>query len=246
MSDNLRLPFIIQKALTSTPARLFTGRSGTACLTSTLLQLRADHATARDAVFDDFVVERDFSESWLSHHQLLELRTQAISRSEYLQCPHRGRLLNEQSAQLALSQCPHRPQLQLILADGLSAKAMLQQGPPLHDLIQQMATATGLTLGRTLLIHQCRVGIMNDIGRLLQPEIVILLIGERPGLTQAYSLSAYLAYQPQPGHTDAQRCLVSNIHSQGIATKDAANRIMDIMEQMRQIKASGVMIQSSI
>ena len=126
--------------------------------------------------------------------------------------------------------------MQIVLGDGLSANALIQQGPPLLNLL----AASSIKTGRPFLIHNCRVGILNEIGRLLQPDVVVLLIGERPGLAQADSLSAYLAYRPQPGHTDAQRNLISNIHKNGVSIPDAADRIIRLVKQMLRMQISGV------
>src|SRR5262249_12053544 len=95
-------------------------------------------------------------------------------------------------------------------------------------------------------IRHCRVGVLNDIGDILDPEVVVLLIGERPGLATAESLSAYLAYRPRPGHTDAQRNLISNIHARGVGHEEAARRIMALAEQMRRRQKSGVVIKEEL
>jgi len=86
------------------------------------------------------------------------------------------------------------------------------------------------------------VGILNDIGEILAPEVVALLIGERPGLATAVSLSAYLAYRPRAGHTDAQRNLISNIHERGVPVEDAGKRIISLANKMRLMQASGVSV----
>ena len=91
-------------------------------------------------------------------------------------------------------------------------------------------------------MRHCRVGVLNDVGELLDPAVVVLLIGERPGLATAESLSAYMAYRPRPGHTDAQRNLISNIHARGIGPDEAAARILALADKMMRAKASGVAV----
>jgi ethanolamine ammonia-lyase small subunit len=91
-------------------------------------------------------------------------------------------------------------------------------------------------------IRYCRVGVLNDIGDLLDPTVAVLLIGERPGLATAVSLSAYLAYRPRPGHTDAQRNLISNIHDRGVTPEDAARRIVALAQKMIRMQTSGVAV----
>jgi ethanolamine ammonia-lyase small subunit len=88
-------------------------------------------------------------------------------------------------------------------------------------------------------IRHCRVGILNEIGELLAPQVAVLLIGERPGLATAESMSAYMAYQPKAVHTDANRNLISNIHSRGVRCEDAAQRILKLTEEMMKQGASG-------
>ena len=87
---------------------------------------------------------------------------------------------------------------------------------------------------------------MNDLGELLQPKVVVLLIGERPGLATAESLSAYMAYQPRAGHNDSNRNLISNIHARGVSTEAAASRIIDLAEQMMRRQTSGVEIKEEL
>ncbi len=108
------------------------------------------------------------------------------------------------------------------------------------------ANRRGWTLGQPFVIRYCRVGILNDIGDVLDPAVVVLLIGERPGLATAESLSAYMAYRPRSGHTDAQRNLISNIHARGIGHDEAAQRILDLAEEMMERKTSGVELKESL
>ena len=105
--------------------------------------------------------------------------------------------------------------------------------PRLLPLLEQEARGRGWDFDQPFFIRHCRVGILNDIGELLHPELVVLLIGERPGLATAQSLSAYMAYRPRSGHTDANRNLISNIHARGVTPKEAAPRIIALAEQMR-------------
>jgi ethanolamine ammonia-lyase small subunit len=95
-------------------------------------------------------------------------------------------------------------------------------------------------------VRYCRVGILNDIGAILEPTIAILLIGERPGLATAESLSAYLGYRPRPGHTDAQRNLVSNINSRGVGIDAAARRILALATKMRRLETSGFAVKEEL
>jgi ethanolamine ammonia-lyase small subunit len=135
--------------------------------------------------------------------------------------------------------------VQLVVGDGLSAQAVRAQVPLLLPALETLIRQRGLSLGQTFAIRYCRVGIMNEVGELLSPKVVVLLIGERPGLATSESLSAYLAFQPRQGHTDAQRNLISNIHARGIPPLAAAERIALAISQLLHSQASGVGIDIS-
>jgi len=153
--------------------------------------------------------------------------------------PISGRHFSEASRAEILERCPKNSDLQLAIGDGLSVSAVAAQVPSLLLLLHEGAKARGWKIGQSFVIHHCRVGIMNDIGELLNPEIVVLLIGERPGLATAESLSAYMAYRPRWKHTDANRNVISNIHSRGISLEQASVRILNLAAQMMRERASG-------
>jgi ethanolamine ammonia-lyase small subunit len=136
--------------------------------------------------------------------------------------------------------------VQVAIGDGLSAAAVTAQVPGLLPLLDEDGRRRGWSFGRPFFIRHCRVGVLNDIGDILDPEVVILLIGERPGLATAESLSAYLAYRPRTGHTDAQRNLISNIHARGVGHPEAARRIMGLAEQMRRRQMSGFSVKEEL
>src|SRR5262249_52285147 len=142
--------------------------------------------------------------------------------------------------------CPAAADVQVVIGDGLSVAAVVKQVPPLLPLLAEEVKAKGWTFGRPFAVRYCRVGVLNDVGELLDPSVVVLLIGERPGLATAESLSAYLAYRPRPGHTDAQRNLISNIHARGVSVEDAARRIVALAEKMRQRQTSGVTVKEDL
>ncbi|MFO0805824.1 MAG: ethanolamine ammonia-lyase subunit EutC [Gemmataceae bacterium] len=222
-----------------TPARLFVGRSGTAYPTATLLELRADHAAARDAVLADVDGARDFGEL-VERHGLFEVRSMAATKAEHLRLPHRGRRIHPEDRDRLLAECERGADLLIVLGDGLSATAVARQAPALFERLAKDAAERNWKLARPFLVRNCRVGILNEIGDLLAPAVLVLLIGERPGLATAESLSAYLAYRPRTGHTDADRNLISNIHPRGVQTGDAAGRILALADQMRLQRRSGV------
>ncbi len=236
------LPAPLSELLARTPARVLLGRAGTAYRTSTQLALRRDHAAARDAVHTELALEQVASPDVRQRLGLFEVQTQASSKSEYLMRPDLGRCFSPPARERLQQDCPCRTDLQVVLGDGLSAAAVARQVPDLLPLLEEHSARRNWVFGRPFLVRYCRVGILNDVGELLDPRVVVLLIGERPGLATAESLSAYMAYQPRPGHTDAERNLISNIHERGVPLTEAATRIFRLAEQMRAASSSGVRI----
>jgi ethanolamine ammonia-lyase small subunit len=114
----------------------------------------------------------------------------------------------------------------------------------LFPLVVERARARGWSIGCPFAVRYCRVGILNDVGDLVAPRVLALLIGERPGLATAESLSAYMAYLPRAGHTDADRNLISNIHARGIRVEQAADRIVDLASRMLALKLSGTALKA--
>jgi ethanolamine ammonia-lyase small subunit len=233
-------PDLIEKIRARTPARVLADRTGAAYRTGTQLQLRQDHAAARDAVRAELDLERDFGREFIQRWTLFAVSSMASSKDEYLQRPDLGRRLSEDARAQMAAQCPSNADIQIVIGDGLSVTAVSAQIPLLLPLLAEKAESRGWKMGQSFAVHYCRVGVMNDVGELLKPKVVVLLIGERPGLATAESLSAYMAYQPRTGHNDANRNLISNIHSRGVETEVAASRIVDLAEQMMCAKKSGV------
>ncbi len=239
------LPDLIDLVRTRTPARLLVGRSGSSYRTATQLELREDHAAARDAVQSEFDLIRDLGADLVNHLGIFEARSQARNKAEYLLRPDLGRKLDPASADLIRQRCPGGQDIQLVIGDGLSPRAVAAQVPRLLPLLEAEANARRWSTGVPVAIRYCRVGIMNEIGTIVDPRVVILLIGERPGLATSESLSAYMAYRPRMGQTDAHRNLISNIHERGTSPEEAVGRILDLAAQMMASKTSGVSIKET-
>jgi len=239
------LPDVVRKIRARTPARLLAGRAGSAYRTSTQLDLREAHAAARDAVRAELNISEVFGSEFLRMWDLLEVHTQAATKDEYLLRPDLGRHLDQPSAAEIRKRCAPDLELQIAVGDGLSVPAIAAQAPALLPLLYAGTRARDWTVGTTLVIHHSRVGILNEIGELLNPRVAILLIGERPGLATAESLSAYMAYRPRDGHTDADRNLISNIHVRGLDPESAANRILNLATQMMATDSSGYTLRES-
>jgi ethanolamine ammonia-lyase small subunit len=225
-----------------TPARILVGRAGLSYRTDTQLGLRRDHAAARDAVCAEVDLERDLGSDLVRRYGLLEVSTRVANKEEYLLRPDLGRQLTDDARTALRQRCGAGADLQVAIGDGLSAAAVAAQVPRLLPLIEEEARRRGWSFGQPFFVRHCRVGVLNDIGEVLHPEVVVLLIGERPGLATAESLSAYMAYRPRAGHTDAQRNLISNIHIRGVLPEEAARRIGALAEEMRRLGTSGVAV----
>jgi len=244
MADSL--PVILEKVRMRTPARLLAGRSGGSYRTSMQLELRAAHAAARDAVRADFDLKKHLGTELIRRWNIFEVASEASSKDEYLLRPDLGRHFSDEVRRTIVKACPQAPDLQICIGDGLSTTAVATQAPMLLPLLIGSAAARGWRVGQTFAIRFCRVGILNEIGDLLQPTVVVLLIGERPGLATAESLSAYMAYRPRAGQTDADRNLISNIHSCGVRVEDAAVRILNLAERMMRMQLSGVRLREEL
>lgn len=240
------LPEIMRKIRARTPARLLVGRAGAAYRTSTQMELREAHAAARDAVRDELNPEKVFGSAFVERWRLFEVHTKARLKHEYLMRPDLGRQFGDDSSAEVQSRCSRDNDLQIAIGDGLSVPAVAAQVPQLLPLLFEAAKARDWKIGQTFVIHHCRVGVLNQIGELLIPRVVVLLIGERPGLATAESLSAYMAYRPRRSHTDANRNLVSNIHARGLSPQDAAARIVNIAALMMKMGTSGYLLKEGL
>jgi ethanolamine ammonia-lyase small subunit len=243
LAQQYDLSEIVQKVRARTPARLLSGRSGAAYRTETQLELREAHAAARDAVRAELNLfarpEGDRDEELFRKWDLFEVCSRATSKDEFLLRPDLGRHLNDTSRAEVTRRCTRENDLQIVVGDGLSVTAVALQVPRLLPLLWEQAQARDWSVGGMFVIRYCRVGILNEIGELLAPKIALLLIGERPGLATAESLSAYMAYRPKATDTDANRNLISNIHRRGVSIERAAQRILNLAATMMKIQASG-------
>ncbi|MDX2035297.1 MAG: ethanolamine ammonia-lyase subunit EutC [Isosphaeraceae bacterium] len=227
-------PVIPRHWLDRTPARLFAGRAGTSYSTQTLLSLRIDHAAALDAV------RAEVDAKLLRDLDLETFSSRAPDAETYLLRPELGRSLDPAARVEIASRYEHGTDLQICVGDGLSAAAVDRQVPRLLPLLLEGARSRSWRCGRPFFIRRCRVGILNEIGETLDPRVVLLLIGERPGLATAESLSAYLAHRPRVGCTDADRNLISNIHDRGSPPEAASRAILDLVARMMEQGISGV------
>lgn len=224
----------MQELLDSTPARIGVWRTGVRPLTRTMLQLRRDHAAAVDAVYGEV------QQSLLDEFSLFTVETQYDNTENYLKRPDMGRILNEEGVRLLLERCQKKPQVQIVVSDGLSASAVDANLRDVLPALLDSLTSYGLSCGTPFFVKGGRVASMDHIGELLQPEVLVLLIGERPGLVTAHSMSAYMCYRPRKGMVESERTVISNIHRQGTSPIEAGAHIGTILSKMLEQKASGV------
>jgi ethanolamine ammonia-lyase small subunit len=239
-------PELVRRIRARTPARVLVGRVGAAYRTGTQMHLRQAHAAARDAVRTELDLEKQFGPTLIKQWALFEVCTRANSKDEYLLQPNLGRTFSETSRAELLRRCAPRNDLQIAIGDGLSVTAVFAQVPKILPVLYDGAKARGWTLGQVFVVRHCRVGILNEIGELLAPSVAVLLVGERPGLATAESLSAYMAYRPRKGQTDANRNLISNIHGRGVNPAAAALRILNLAAQMMKTKSSGTQLRAEL
>ncbi|SDE65567.1 ethanolamine ammonia-lyase subunit EutC [Sporomusa acidovorans] len=218
----------------ATTARIGIGRAGARPKTASWLKLLADHAVAQDAVFVEV------SEDFLQRTNLFSVQSAAENKEQFLTRPDLGRRLSDEAVQTIRQKCEKDMQVQILIVDGLSSTAIEANVPDILPALQQGLKANGIKVGTPFFIKHGRVGVQDEVGQLLNAELVISLIGERPGLGTAESLSAYIIYRPNEKTVEADRNVVSNIYKGGIPPAEAGAHLVDLIRQILSAKASGV------
>ncbi len=220
--------------MNATSARIGVWRAGTRPLTQTMLKFRADHAVAQDAVMsyaDEAIINR---------LGFIQLESKVADKDEYLTRPDLGRVLSDESIAKMKAEATPGAQIQIVVGDGLSAKAIDSNIEDVFSSCKAGLEAKGYNLGKDIFVKNARVGIVNCIGEILKPELILLFIGERPGLGTAESMSAYLTYQPVAATVEADRTMISNIHKGGIPPVEAGAQIVSLVEKILTQKTSGL------
>ena len=218
----------------ASPARLGVGRAGPRPHIETLLRFRADHAAAMDAVLNDVPAET------IKELGLFEVKSAAPDKSEYLMDPGKGRVFDPENVKKIKENCKAGPQVQIIVSDGLSSIAVENNIRELLPALLQGLKGSGLSVGTNLFVKFGRVGIMDAVTEILDCEVAILFVGERPGLVTNESLSCYMTYKGYPGIAESGRSVVSNIYNDGTPPAEAGAHIADIAKKMIAAKASGL------
>ena len=216
-----------------TPARIGVGRAGARYRTETMLRFQADHAAAQDAVFSDVPEEFIQQMGWQVY------QTSCESREEFLTRPDKGRVFPADTLQKIKASIPAGTQVVLYVADGLSSSAVHANAADILPVIHDGLQAAGLRVSDPFFVKFGRVATEDQIGEACGADVVCVLLGERPGLVTAESMSAYIAYKPTVGMAESRRTVLANIHRGGTPAVEAGAHIVDLIQLMMEKKASG-------
>ncbi|OJG19372.1 ethanolamine ammonia-lyase light chain [Enterococcus canis] len=217
-----------------TPARLGVWRAGTRYMTQSSLRFRADHAAAQDAVFSDVDPELVKEMGFVATQTICE------TKDEYLTRPDYGRQFNEENIDIIRQNTKKSPKIQMVVGDGLSSAAIEANIREVIPSIKQGLKMYNLDFDDVVFVKYCRVPAMDKIAEVTDAEVVCLLVGERPGLVTAESMSAYIAYRPTVGMPEARRTVISNIHKGGTPAVEAGAYIAELIKKMMDKKKSGI------
>ena len=215
------------------PCRLGIGKAGARYKTDPSLQFRAAHSAAQDAVFSD--VDQKF----IDDMGLFSVQTQCGDKDTYLTRPDLGRKLSDEAVKTVKEKCQMHPQVQVYVSDGLSSAAVAANIGDVLPAIEQGLKSYGIQMGTPFFVKYGRVGAMDEISEITGADVTCVLIGERPGLITAESMSAYIAYKATVGMPEARRTVVSNIHKAGTIPAEAGAHIADVIKKILDNKASG-------
>jgi ethanolamine ammonia-lyase small subunit len=219
----------------TTTARLGVGRAGPRPRTKSLLLFQADHGVTQDAIYGEV------SEEVLNKFNLFTVQTRIEDRGQYLLRPDLGRLLSEEAKAVIAEKCVKKPQVQIVVADGLSAAAINNNLPLIYPVIEQGLKSAGINVGTPFFIKFGRVGVINDVNDVIGADVVLILIGERPGLGIADAMSAYMGWRPTAGKTDAERDVVCMITQNGGTNPlEGGAFVVETIKKTLKYQASGV------
>lgn len=225
----------LRNLMSTTRARIGVGRAGPRPQTKSLLLFQSDHGATQDAIYSEV------SKEVLAKFNLFTVQTQVEDRNQYLMRPDLGRRLSEEAKKVIAERCVKQPRVQIAVGDGLSAAAINNNLHLVYPIVEQGMTSAGISLGTPLFIKFARVGVMNDVNDIIGADMVVLLIGERPGLGIADAMSVYMGWQPTAGKSDAERdviCMIT-MHS-GTNPLEGGAYIVEMIKKTLQYQASGV------
>jgi len=222
------------EAARHTTALVGIGHVGTRYATDVVLQFQAELAVAHAAVGTELPPD------WAEQNGMIGVKSRVTSHREFLLRPDLGRRLDDESLAIVASRCTKNVDVQVIVADGLSAVACMQTGKQLAELVTRACEARGLSTGTLMCARWARVWLEDEIGAVVGAKLAMILLGERPGLGTGDGLSAYIVYDPKIGNTDGDRNMISNIHARGTTPEDAAQRLAGFAQAMIAQRRSGV------
>ena len=223
-----------------TAARIALGRTGVSLPTHALLQFGLAHAQARDAVHQPLQSAPLISGLEAIGQNALELHSAARHRDEYLRRPDLGRCLSTESRAQLQGHDKASVDLAIVIADGLSSTAIAHHALPLLEQWLPQLAQRGISLAPIVIAHQARVALGDEVGELLKARMVVVLIGERPGLSSPDSLGLYLTWQPAVGRLDAERNCISNVRPEGLDYPQAIHKLQWLLEQAFLRRLTGV------
>jgi ethanolamine ammonia-lyase small subunit len=223
-----------------TPARVGLGRSGAGMPTDALLAFTLDHARARDAVHAAFDVAALMQGLGALGLEPLEVKSRVRDRKDYLRRPDLGRMLDEDSHHALAAHRGAPCRLAIVVGDGLSPAAVNHHAIELVRSLVPRLAAEAIEIGCAVVASGARVALGDEIGAIVNARMLMMLIGERPGLSTPDSLGAYLTFAPRAGRTDAERNCISNIHSAGLGHDEAALRIAWLVREGLAREVTGV------
>ena len=223
-----------------TPARVALGRAGASLPTRALLDFTRDHARARDAVHAAFDAHGLIASLGALACASVAVASRAGNRQDYLKRPDLGRRLDQPSIDLLSGRKSSRCDVAIVIGDGLSPTAVHAHALELLRRLLPGLAADNVSVGCIVVASGARVALGDEIGALLRARLVVMLIGERPGLSAPDSLGAYLTFAPEIGRTDAERNCVSNIHREGLTYAEAAYKIGWLVREGLAREVTGV------
>ena len=232
--DKPQDPEALERMIKRTTARIGVGRAGPRLKTQTLLALRADHAQARDAVM------KDVDPKVLEEAGLFCVQSLCEDKDTYITRPDLGRQLSPEAVRTLKEKCIPNPDVQIYISDGLSSTAVEANARKILPVITEALQSKGLKVGTPFYLRFGRVGAQEHIAETLGAKVVCTLLGERPGLATAESMSAYITYNAYVGMPESKRTVVSNIHKDGTAAVEAGAYVAEVIAKILEQKASGV------
>lgn len=224
----------------TTQARIALGRAGASLPTQEVLNFSLAHARARDAVHTPFDRDKVADEIKALGFEPIFVESGAPDRASYLRRPDWGRTLSPASRTLLAGRKEAACDLAIVVADGLSATAVHSQTAPLLAAFKPYIARAGWRVAPVVIASQARVALGDEIGEALRARAVVVLIGERPGLSAPDSLGAYVTHAPRVGRMDSERNCVSNIHLDGLSYEGAADKIVWLLREAFRLGLTGV------